>query len=97
MKNLEVEETETALVSRPDHKRVLPKKKDNMFVAIAFMNLYAIFSVSQGSIFKYVSTTYSFDVIEYFFLRCLSMFLWTLLYIKIMKIEVFEFPDSKTK
>ncbi len=68
-----------------------------MFVAITFINLFAVFSIFNGSMFKYVHKTYGFEVVDYSFMRCISLTLFTIIYVNIMKIDVFTLPQSKTR
>ena len=68
-----------------------------MLVAIIFINFFAVFSIFNGSMFKYVHTTYDFEWVDYSFMRCVYLTFFTLIYVNLMKIDVFTLPETKTR
>ena len=72
-------------------------KKDSMFKAILFMNFFAIFMIASGSIYKIVNKTLHFKVLDYLFLRNISMAIVTLILIFITGADVWKLPESRSK
>lgn len=68
-----------------------------MFKAIIFMNFFAIFAIGNGSTFKFVHNNYAFQILDYFFLRNVSLTLVSLVLVNCLGIDVWALPESKSK
>lgn len=61
------------------------------------MNLFAIFAIGNGSTFKIVHGRYNFKILDYLFLRCISLTIVSVILIYVMRIEVMKLPDSRSR
>ena len=68
-----------------------------MLTAIIFVNTAAVAQISHGAIFKHVHNTYGFEIIDFFFMRNVSLFLVSLIVTYFMKIDIFDLPQDKTR
>ena len=92
MKQLEIEQHTD---KTPPNKQVA--KKDNMFKAIMFMNFFSIFVIANGSTFKIVHNTFGFRILDYLFLRNISMAIVTLILIWVTRADVWKLPETQSK
>lgn len=61
------------------------------------MNFFAMFAIGNGATFKLVHNNYGFQILDYLFLRQISLTLVSLVLVNCLGIDVWALPESKSK
>lgn len=61
------------------------------------MNMFAIAAVVQSAIFKSVHKNYGFEVLDYFILRNVALFIVATSLVALWKIDLYDLPEERPR